>query len=67
METANINIQNFASALAAMANNVSGVAVMLNDNMDENAATIRTLNVQIESVRSELVILQNAVDSYPKP
>ena len=67
METANINIQNFASALAAMANNVSGVAVMLNDNMDENAATIRTLNVQIESVRSELVILQNAVDSYPNP
>ena len=64
METKNTIISNHAFALSSIVNNFMGTVGMLNDNPDENAATIATLNVILESVRSETVLLQGALDNY---
>lgn len=65
METKNLIISNYANALVNMCGAFSGTALTLNTNNDENAATIKTLNVLLESVRSEIVLIQSALDSYP--
>ena len=64
METKNIIIQNYANSLVDAANATAIKTALLNDNPDENAATIKTLNVLIDSVRSQTVLLQQAIDNY---
>lgn len=64
METENIIIQNYANSLVDAANSASGKALFLSGNPDENAATIKTMNVLLESVRSQTVLLQQAIDAY---
>lgn len=64
METNNVIILNYANSLVEAAASVSSKAGMLNDNPDENAAAIKTLNVLLESVRSQTVLLQQAIDGY---
>lgn len=64
METKNTIIQNFAVSLVNAASVTQEKTMLLNDNPDENAATIKTLNVLIESVRSQTVLLQQAIDAY---
>lgn len=66
MGTKNIIINNFAGSLTNMSSAVMNTASMLNDNMDENTATIATINVLLDSVRSQTVLLQNALDNYMK-
>lgn len=66
METKNVILSNYATALSNMAVNFAGTVNSLGNNADENAATIKTLNILLESVRSELVIIQGALDSYPE-
>lgn len=66
METKNIIINNYAMALGNLVSNLAGTAGLLNDNPDENTATIKTLNVILESVRSQTVLIQGALDSYPE-
>lgn len=65
MNTKNIIINNYASALTALVSNFAGTASTLNDNVDENMAIIKTLNVILESVRSQTVLVQSALDGYP--
>ena len=64
METENIIIQNFANSLVDAAVATSNKAAILSDNANENAATIKTMNVLLESVRSQTVLLQQAIDAY---
>lgn len=64
METNNIIIQNFANSLTEAADSVTKKALLLSDNAMENMATIKTLNILLESVRSQTVILQQAIDEY---
>lgn len=64
METENIIIQNFAQSLVDAAIAASNKAAILSDSADENAATIKTMNVLLESVRSQTVLLQQAIDAY---
>lgn len=64
METENIIIQNYANSLVDAAAAASNKAAILSDKADENAATIKTLNVLLESVRSQTVLLQQAIDTY---
>lgn len=64
METKNIIIANYGGALSNIVGNLNIAIAGLNDNPDENAATIKTINVLLESVRSQTVLLQQAVDSY---
>ena len=64
METENIIIQNFANSLVDAAVATSNKAAILSDNANENAATIKTINVLLESVRSQTVLLQQAIDAY---
>ena len=64
METKNIIIANYGVALSNIVGNLNIAISGLNDNPNENEATIKTINVLLESVRSQTVLLQQAVDSY---
>lgn len=64
METKNTIIQNYAGSLMDATNAVSVSAGCLGENIDENNALIKTLNVLLESVRSQTVILQQEIDKY---
>ena len=64
METKNIILNNYSIALNNITNNYINVVSTLNDNADENAATIKTLNVIIESLRSQTVLIQQEIDKY---
>lgn len=64
METKNTIISNHSFILSSIVNNFMGAVGMMNDNPDENAAIIATLNVILESVRSEIVLIQGALDNY---
>lgn len=65
METKNAIINNYISALTdtgeILAKNGNSLT---SDNMDENTATLRTLNVLLETIRAQLVNIQNAIDTY---
>ena len=64
MDTKNTIIQNYANSLVDAASAVAGKTTYLNDNVDENIATIKTINILLESVRSQTVILQQEIDKY---
>lgn len=64
METENKIIQNYAGSLMDATNVVFSTTTQLADNKEENDAIIKTLNVLVESVRSQTVILQQAIDKY---
>lgn len=64
METKNVIVYNFAVAVLNAANSIVGSAGSLSDNADENKATIKTLNVLVESLRSQTVLLQSELDKY---
>lgn len=64
METKNIIINNFSVAVLNAANSIVGVSGSLSDNAEENASTIKTLNVLVESLRSQTVLLQSELDNY---
>lgn len=66
METKNMNIRNHINALAEMISLLSISCSALNDKEDENRETIKTLNVILNSIRSETVLIQAAVDEYFK-
>ena len=64
METKNEIIRNYAGSLVDATNAVYSVAARLADNKDENDAYIKTLNVLLDSVRSQTVLVQQAIDAY---
>lgn len=64
METKNTIIKNFAQTVGTVSCDLSSTAEMLNDNADESVAIIATLNVILESMRSHIVLLQQALDNY---
>ena len=65
METKNIILGNYASALSSMVESLNEVIrTMTNDNSDENTATLRTLNVILESIKAQTLNVQNAIDLY---
>ena len=66
MEIANIILKTYSDALTAMVGNFCGSVSTLNDNITENLAIIKTLNIQIESIRSQIAIIQGVIDKYPE-
>lgn len=64
MNEKNMIINNYTSALTAMISNLSSTLAMLGDSLDVNNAIIRTADIQITSINSQLVVLQNALDTY---
>ena len=65
METKTIILGNYVTALSSMVTSLDEVIrTMTNDNSDENTATLRTVNVILESVRAQTINIQNAVDTY---
>lgn len=66
METKNAIIQNLTVSLADMVRLLMDTTSKLNENLDENIAIIKTININLESLRSQIVIIQQTVDSYEK-
>ena len=66
METKNIILANYSTALTNIVGNFTINIGTLNDNPDENIATIKTANVLLESIRSQVVLIQQALDEYNK-
>lgn len=64
METKNTILSNCAKSLAGMIANFNDTVSTLGDNVDENTAIIATLNVLLESVRSQTVLTQQELDKY---
>ena len=65
METKNIILNNYVVALASMISSLeNSIKTLTPDSVDENLATLRTINVILESVRVQTVNIQNAVDNY---
>lgn len=64
METKNIILANYSRSIMDVSGNLNTIISMMNDNAEENNATIRTVNVLLETMRSLTVIIQNAVDEY---
>lgn len=64
METKNRIISEYILAIMSMTGNLSQFAGSLGDNYDENSAIIRTLSNQLDCLKSQIVILQQALDSY---
>lgn len=64
METKNAIILDFANSLVEITSLVASKAAGLSDNADENTAIIAVMNAYLETVRSNTVLLQNAVDKY---
>lgn len=64
METKNHIIVNYAQMLVAMSNSVFNATDAFCDAPDINNSAIKTLNVLLESVRSQTVLLQQVLDGY---
>lgn len=64
MKTKNIIIQNYARFIVDASNAIAGTVLAMSENVDENIETIKTVNVLLESLRSEIVLMQNVVDHY---
>lgn len=64
METKNEILVKYAGSLVDATNAIFNIVTTLGDDTDVNLATIRTINVLTESLRSQTVIFQNAVDEY---
>lgn len=60
----NVIITNFSNSLVDSAVLISSKAANLNDDMISNESIIATLNVLVESLRSQTILLQNALDEY---
>ena len=64
METKNIIIQNYARAIVDASANILNASSNFTNNEDENNAIVKTLNVLVESLRSQTIIIQGALDEY---
>lgn len=64
METKNEILLKYAGSLVDATNAIFNSVATLGEDADVNLATIRTINVLAESLRSQTVIFQNAVDEY---
>ena len=64
METKNIIIQNYARAIVDASANILNTSSNFTNNDDENNAIVKTLNVLVESLRSQTIIIQGALDEY---
>lgn len=64
MNIKNSIIQRYATSIVEAANYINNSAFSFTDSSDENTAIIKTLNVLIDSLRSQTVLLQNEIDNY---
>ena len=54
----------YARTIYDASNSLMNNAMTLSENKSENGAIIKTLNVQLESLRSYIVLMQQAIDAY---
>lgn len=64
METENAIIQMCAGAVAKSASDVLDASALFTDNNDENNVVVASLNVELDALRSHIVLLQQKLDSY---
>ena len=64
METKNTILMNYARSIMEASTGIANTAATLNSNDEENNAIIKTMNVLVESLRSQTIIIQQAIDEY---
>lgn len=64
METKNIILMNYARSIMEASTAIANTTATLNSNVDENNAIIKTINVLVESLRSQITLIQQAIDTY---
>lgn len=64
METKNAIIRNFSISISDTAGEIQVTADRLVDTEEVNAALVKTLNVLLEAMRSNIVLLQQEIDKY---
>ena len=64
METKNTILMNYARSIMEASTGIAKTAATLNSNDEENNAIIKTMNVLVESLRSQTIIIQQAIDEY---
>ena len=65
MENTNNILIGYSNALYNMIENMSRTISTLADNAEINQAIIKTINIQIESIRSQTTVIQSVIDGYP--
>lgn len=64
MDEKNQVIYNYTRSISSSAQYLNDTACALNDKESENIATVKTLNVQLETLRSLIVLCQQELDKY---
>lgn len=65
METKNIIIQNYVSAINTLVASLTSTLASLTTNDENiNGALIRTADINITAINSQIIILQSALDDY---
>lgn len=64
MKDKNIVINNYASALVTLVSNLASSLSGLNEDKTTNDGVIKTADILITAVNSQLVILQSELDKY---
>ena len=64
METKNQIIVNYARSILASSDYLSSTANSFTDSDEENKAIIKTMNVQLDGLRSLVTLLQQEIDKY---
>lgn len=64
METKNIIINNYVSSAMSIMSNISAALAGLSDNDETNSGIIKTADILITALNSQIVVLQNELDNY---
>lgn len=64
METKNIILADYSNTITVSCHTFTETVMTLGANEEENTAILRSLNVLLESIRSQVVNIQNVIDHY---
>lgn len=60
----NVVINGYVGSLLTMVENLNNTLSMLVDNADINTGVIKTADIQITAINSQIVVLQSELDNY---
>lgn len=64
MDEKNVVINGYVGSILTMVGNLNNILSGLNDNVDINKGIIKTADIQITAINSQIFILQNELDNY---
>lgn len=60
----NVVINDYVGSLLTMVGNLNNTLSKLVDNVDVNTGVIKTADIQITAINSQIVVLQSELDNY---